>query len=79
MGHIVLQDDKHNGGEGNHPKQFVTKLRSGSDIRGPIARIDKTDRNKQPRSDVLEDIKSTKTGFVITPAKIFNEIEQQDF
>ena len=46
VGHIVLQHNQHNGRQGHHPQQRVTKFGTGCKIRGPVSRINKTYSNQ---------------------------------
>ena len=58
VGNVVLQHDEHHGREGNHPKQGIAKIGSGRQIAGPVAGVNKTDRDEQARPDVTENVES---------------------
>ena len=66
MGHVVLQGNQHDGGEGHDPQQRIAVFRSRCEVARPVARIDETDGHEQPRADVLENIQGSQhTGMVL--------------
>ena len=53
---VVLQDDEHDGGEGDHPEQGVAKLRAGRHVGRPVARVYEADGDQQAGADVAKDL-----------------------
>ena len=53
---VVLEQDQHEGGEGDHPEQRVAVGRAGGDVGGPVAGIDEADGHEEAGADVFEDV-----------------------
>ena len=54
MRDIVLQDDQHQRGKGDHPEQGIAVLRARGQVGSPVAWIYKTYGNDKPRADILK-------------------------
>ena len=61
MSHVVLQNNEHDGTQGNHPQQGIAEPRTCGNIGSPIARINKTNRNQQPGTNVFQYFQSAKS------------------
>ena len=61
----MLDNDQHDRGEGNDPKQGVTKGRAGRQVRGPISGIDESYSDQQPRTDVFQQIQCPRMGVMV--------------
>ena len=53
LGRIMLQENQHDRGQRNHPKEVVAELGAGRDIGGPIPGINETYGYQQARSQIL--------------------------
>ena len=58
VGGVVLQDDEHDGGEGDHPEQGVAKLRAGRHVGRPVARVYEADGDQQAGAYVPQDLEA---------------------
>jgi hypothetical protein len=57
MGGVVLEDDKHNGGECDHPEEGVSVERSRGDVRSPVARVYEAHGHQKTGAYVPENFK----------------------
>ena len=73
VGNIVLQHYQHYRRQGNYPKQSITILRTGGKITCPVAGVDKSYRNKQPRTYVPENFQATKKPRVVLALEFFKK------
>ena len=77
MSHVVLQNNEHDGTQGNHPQQGIAEPRTCGNIGSPIARINKTNRNQQPGTNVFQYFQSAKSRTVILTVNIFDKLYHQ--
>ncbi len=55
VGDVVLEDDEHQGRQGDHPEKGVAVPGPRGDVRGPVAGVDEADRDQESRADVPEE------------------------
>jgi hypothetical protein len=65
MRRVMLQNDKHEGGQGHDPEQRITMEGPRGKVRGPVSGVDKTYGDKKPRPDVFDEINCAKPGFPV--------------
>jgi hypothetical protein len=53
---IVLKDDQHDCRKGHYPEEIIPVLRTGRNIRCPVARVYEPHGDQEPRTYVLEDL-----------------------
>jgi hypothetical protein len=69
MGRIVLENDKHQGGKGDHPQETVSILGTGRHIRRPVSRVNESNSDQKSGSEISKQFE--KGGFRLRAAHKF--------
>ena len=61
-GRDVLQKDQHQRAQRDDPEQRIAELAAAGQIGGPVARVDETDRDDEPRAEVAKQLAREQVG-----------------